>query len=281
MWTKIIAEVGCNHQGNLGLAKKMIHAAAECGVDYVKFQKRTPGLMGAERFNKPYDNPHSFGATYGEHRLALEFDTKGHETLWNWCRMAGVKYAVSVWDKDAYDAVKHIPMDFLKIPSAHNEDWDLLKYVANNWGKEVHVSAGMIDYPLNTVVPKWKELFGDKLVVYACTSTYPSPAGEVKLLDIRNISRCGAAVGFSGHHNGIALDIAAFALGAQYIERHFTLDRTMKGTDHAASLEPQGMQKLVRDIKAVNEAWDGRTKMQDGEVEIAKKLKVVTEDTHA
>lgn len=284
MSAKVIAEIGANHGGSMATAKAMMRRAQLCGAHYAKFQKRTPEKMPHERFTAPYDNPHSFGKTYGEHRMALEFSKRQHEELWNYGRQIGIPYITSVWDTQAFDDVKHLPMEWVKIPSACNEDWELLEHVAKNWKRPVHISNGMVDNSKDDAAYYgWKELFGRRLVVYACTSTYPSPMSEVKLGDIAEwkgeaeIAGEKIQIGFSGHHNGIALDIAAYVLGAEYIERHFTLDRTSKGTDHAASLGPEGLTKLCRDLAAVDSAMGCREGMQPGEVEIAAKLKVKKE----
>lgn len=288
MSAKVIAEIGCNHGGSMATAKAMMRRAQFCGAHYAKFQKRTPKLMPKDRYDAPYDNPHSFGNTYGEHREFLEFSAKQHEELWNYGRQIGIPYLTSVWDIQAFDDIRHIPQDWLKIPSACNEDWELLEHVAKNWKRPIHISNGLLEDGCWDVFDQWCELFGNRLVAYACTSTYPSPMHEVKLGDIGIIKnrrklaemKPNRQAGFSGHHNGIALDIAALVLGAEYIERHFTLDRTSKGTDHAASLGPDGLTKLCRDLAAVDAAMGSRDGMQPGEVEIAAKLKVKKERVH-
>ena len=272
MRAKVIAEIGCNHGGQMSVAKAMMRRALQCGADYAKFQRRTPELRKDEWEKVPYQNPHSFGENYYEHRKALEFSAKQHEELWNYGRQIGIPYLTSVWDIPAFDSVRHLPMDWLKIPSACNEDLELLEHVAERWRRQVHISNGMTTD--RSIESKWYELFGNDLVIYTCTSTYPSPMRDVKLGDIPRIKKDEVGVGFSGHHNGIALDIAAQVLGAQYIERHFTLDRTAKGTDHAASLGPEGLTKLVRDLEAVDQAMGCREGLQPGEAEVAMKLKV-------
>ena len=266
MRARVIAEIGCNHAGQMAAAKAMMRRALQCGADYAKFQKRTPELRKEEWEKVPYVNPHSFGENYYEHRKALEFSAKQHEELWNYGRQIGIPYLTSVWDIPAFDAVRHLPMDWVKVPSACNEDWDLLEHIAREWKRPVHISNGMLD---RRDILEWRTLFGDRLVVYSCTSTYPCPMKDVKLGDIDTSS----VQGFSGHHNGIALDIAAQCLGAQFIERHFTLDRTAKGTDHAASLGPEGLTKLVRDLEAVDQAMGCREGLAPGEAEMALKLK--------
>lgn len=269
--TRVSAEAGCNHQGDIRTAKKMIRAAADAGCSVVKFQKRTPFLMSQAHKDKPYDNPHSFGKTYGEHRQALEFNSQQHAELWNQCRMEGIEYAVSVWDEQAFLDVKHLSAPFIKIPSARNEDMDLLRVVADGWKGEVHVSNGMADPGIEK---EWKTLFGDRLVVYVATSSYPCRFSDVCLKDIIRLKEAGYRVGLSGHHQGIAIDVAAAALGVEWVERHFTLDRCMRGTDHAASLEKDGITKLVRDIDALKSAWNVRHGVLPCEVETRAKLKV-------
>jgi sialic acid synthase len=268
--TRVSAEAGANHQGDMKTAKKMIRAAAEAGCSVVKFQKRTPFIMPPEKKDKPYDNPHSFGKTYGEHRAFLEFNSQQHAELWNQCRMEGIEYATSVWDTQAFQDVKHLSAPFIKIPSARNEDMDLLAAVASDWRGEVHVSNGMAEPGIEK---EWRALFGDRLVVYVATSSYPCRFSDVNLRDILRLKGEGFRVGLSGHHLGIAIDVAAAALGVEWIERHFTLDRTMKGTDHAASLEKDGISKLVRDIDALKSAWNERRGVLPCEVETKAKLK--------
>lgn len=269
--TRVSAEVGCNHQGELKIARKMIRAAKDAGCSVVKFQKRTVALMSEAAKSKPYDNPHSFGKTYGEHRAVLEFSPTQHTELWNYCRMEGIEYATSVWDEQAFLDVKHLSAPFIKIPSARNEDLDLLRAVADGWKGEVHLSNGMCDPDMEK---EWRALFGERLVVYVATSSYPCRFSDVCLKDIVRLKDAGFRVGLSGHHMGIALDIAAATLGVEWIERHFTLDRTSKGTDHAASLEPSGMTKLVRDIDALKSAWNERHGVLACEMETKAKLKV-------
>ena len=269
--TRISAEIGCNHQGDLKLAKRMIRSLADAGASVAKFQKRTPFLMSAAAKDKPYDNPHSFGATYGEHRQYLEFTGGQHADLWNYCRMLGIEYATSVWDEQAFQDVKHLNAPFIKIPSARNEDFDLLRAVADGWKGEVHLSNGMCDPSIES---EWKTLFGSRLVVYVATSSYPCRFSDVCLKDIVRLKDAGFRVGLSGHHSGIALDVAAAVLGVEWVERHFTLDRCMKGTDHAASLEPSGITKLVRDIDALKASWNVRHGVLPCEIETKAKLKV-------
>lgn len=266
----VSAEVGCNHNGDLRTAKRMIRAAREAGAYIVKFQKRHPELREDWK-TKPYSSPHSYGTTYLEHRQALEFTAEQHADLWNYCRSEGIIYTTSVWDIPSFNDVKNLSSAFIKIPSACNEDWDLLQSVSDGWKAEVHISNGMAS---PGVEDRWRELFGDRLTVYVATSSYPCRFEDVNLADIPALRERGFRVGLSGHHLGIALDIAAVTLGAEVVERHFTLDRTQKGNDHAASLEPDGLRKLVRDIEAVGKAWNRRQGVLPSELETMEKLKV-------
>lgn len=259
----LIAEIGCNHGGDLGVAKKMVGVAAQfCEVAAVKFQKRESSvLLSKEEYNAPHPNPgNSFGSTYGEHREFLEFDVAQHGELKIAAEAAGVVYSTSVWDVPSADAMIKLDPAFLKVPSASNLNTDLLKILALEYQGDLHVSLGMTtraeEEHLIESIAGWGA--AERLVIYACTSGYPVPFEDLCLREIERLvdsyGHMVKGIGFSGHHLGIAADVAALALGATYFERHFTLDRTSKGTDHAASLEPDGLRKLNRDLKAVSKA---------------------------
>ncbi len=280
---RVIAEIGCNHMGRMDIAREMVKHAKLCGAYAVKFQKRCmPDLFTAEEYNAPHPNPtHSFGDSYGEHRDALEFTIEQHRELKALCDEQKIVYSTSVWDVTSAREVIGLQPEFIKVPSAHNNNRALLEVLAHGYSGDVHVSTGM---SLPEEVDALVDLFDqdgsarDRLVLYSCTSGYPVPHHEVTLLDIRNLKeKYGSrvkAIGFSGHHLGIALDVVAFSLGASWIERHFTLDRTWKGTDQSASIEPQGLRRLVRDIEAVALAWrDKPGTMADIERVQRKKLK--------
>ena len=259
----VIAEVGCNHGGDLAVAKKMINVAAQfCEVDAVKFQKRDPhALLTPEQYAAPHPNPmHAFGDTYGDHREFLEFDVEQHEVLMQVCRDAGVAYSTSAWDVFSARAMIELDPPFLKVPSATNLNSELLKILCLDYGGDIHLSLGMTTLAEEDEIVSLVDGCGaaGRLVLYACTSGYPVPFADVALREIERLQasygRVVKAIGFSGHHLGIAVDVAALALGASYFERHFTLDRTSKGTDHAASLEPDGMRRLARDLRNVTMA---------------------------
>ena len=260
---RIVAEIGCNHKGSMDIAKEMIKVAATyCNVDVVKFKKRcNKELLSIEEYNAPHPVPeNSYGSTYGEHREFLEFDLDQHKQLQKWCNEFGIEYSTSVWDLTSAKEIVQLNSNFIKIPSACNLNEQLLQYLCENYKGEIHLSFGMTTKEEEEKIISFfeKEKRNQDLVIYNCTSGYPVPFEDICLLELtrmRNLySNRVKAIGFSGHHLGIAIDSAAVALGAEWIERHYTLDRTWKGTDHAASLEPDGVRKLVRDCKAVAKA---------------------------
>ena len=259
----VIAEIGCNHKGDLAIAKEMINMAKFfCKADAVKFQKRNNiELLSAEQYQQPHPNPeNAYGNTYGAHREFLEFSILQHQELKVYCDQIGMVYSSSVWDLTSAKEIASLHPLFIKIPSACNNNFDLLHWLCENYKGEIHISTGMttkeeIENLVNFFIQKKRN---QDLVLYNCTSGYPVPFEDVSLLDIHILTdKYGnkvKGIGFSGHHLGIAVDIAAYTLGATIIERHYTLDRTWKGTDHAASLEPMGLRKLTRDLNAVHKA---------------------------
>lgn len=259
----IIAEVGCNHMGQMEIAHDFIKTAAHfCKVNAIKFQKRCPKeLLTPEQYNAPHPNPmNSYGDTYGEHREFLEFTISQHAQLKEWCDEAGIIYASSVWDLTSAKEIIGLEPQFIKIPSACNTNFEMIQWICDNYQGEIHLSLGMTTREEEEDIVNLFENNGraKDLILYNCTSGYPVPFSNVCLLEIvrmkKQYEERVKAIGFSGHHLGIAVDDAAYTLGASYIERHYTLDRTWKGTDHAASLEPDGIRKLVRNLNAVCEA---------------------------
>lgn len=260
----LIAEIGCNHRGDVQTAKEMIVVAKTCGAKFAKFQKRNPiECLTPEKYSSIYDNPNSYGRTYGEHREFLEFDVETHGELKAYAEEHGIDYTTSVWDMTSAREIAGLNPKLIKIPSATNNHLELIHYLHDEYEGEVHISTGMSTHlEMDAMV----EIFSDcpnRLVLYSCTSGYPVPPQDVCLLEIQRLqerySGSVKEVGFSGHHNGIAIDVAAYLLGARIIERHFTLDRTWKGTDHAASLEPQGLGKLCRDLENICKAFTHKT----------------------
>ena len=240
------------------LQKILIKIAANCDVDVVKFQKRnSKELLSQEQYKAPHPNPiHSYGQTYGEHREFLEFNLQQHKDLKDYSESLGLIYSTSVWDVTSANEIISLKPKLIKVPSACNNNFEMLKILRDDYSGDIHISFGMTTQSEeNQIVSFFEEKNQSKrLVLYACTSGYPVPFEDVCMLEIirimKKFEKKVKAIGFSGHHLGIAIDIAAFTLGASWIERHFTLDRTWKGTDHAASLEPTGLRKLTRDLKA-------------------------------
>ncbi|MDM8161997.1 N-acetylneuraminate synthase family protein [Labilibaculum sp. K2S] len=260
---KVIAEIGCNHKGDMEIAKELIKVAKIfCNADVVKFQKRhNKELLTEEQYNAPHPNPaNSYGDTYGAHREYLEFSLDQNRELKEYCEELGIVYSTSTWDLTSAKEIASLNPKLIKIPSACNNNYEMLGWLCENYTGEIHVSTGMTrkDEIEDLICFFEKKGRNQDVVLYACISGYPVPFEDVCLLEISRLKENYASrvkeIGFSGHHLGIAVDVAAFTLGATWIERHYTLDRTWKGTDHAASLEPAGVRKLVRDLKAVQKA---------------------------
>ena len=278
----LIAEIGCNHMGDLVTAKELILLAKNNGANAAKFQKRNnKKLLTEEQYNAPHPNPqNSYGDTYGAHREFLEFSLNQHSELKNYCNSIDVEYSTSVWDTVSAEEIISLNPKMIKVPSACNNNLDLLELLRDKYDGEIHISLGM------TTKEEEKRIFqilGNKemknrLVIYSCTSGYPVPFNQVCLLEILRLKDeyedKVESIAFSGHHLGISVDISAYTLGASVIERHFTKDRTWKGTDHAASLEPNGLHKLSRDLEAVHQSLKLKEKeILEIEVETRSKLK--------
>jgi len=230
--------------------------AKGAGATYAKFQKRdVKATLGTPEYDRPHPVPYNaYGTSYGAHREYLEFDQDQHAELKAYCESIGMQYATSVWDiTSAHEIIALMP-DYIKIPSACNTNHELLETLVNDYPGGIHVSTGMTTRAEEEQLLKILSPAASRVVFYACTSGYPVPFEDASILEISRLreayGKVIAAVGFSGHHLGIAIDIAAYTLGAQWIERHFTKDRTWKGTDHAASLEPGGLGKLIRNLDA-------------------------------
>lgn len=260
---KIIAEIGCNHKGDMNIARELILTAATyCKADVAKFQKRcNTELLTQGEYDAPHPNPaNSYGPTYGAHREFLEFTLDQHRQLQEWCNEFGIEYSTSVWDVTSAKEIATLQPKLIKVPSACNLNKPMLQYLCDNFGGEIHLSFGMTSKEEEEGIVDFFERNNraKDVVLYSCTSGYPVPFEDICLLELTRMRQAYGdrvkAIGFSGHHLGIAVDAAAVALGAEWIERHYTLDRTWKGTDHAASLEPDGVRKLCRDCRAVAKA---------------------------
>lgn len=279
----VVAEIGCNHMGDFNIAKQMIEIASNfCNTDIIKFQKRTPSeVLTPEEYNTPHPVPlNSFGETYGQHREFLEFTVDQHKELMEECKKYGKVYSCSVWDLTSAKEICSISPEIIKIPSACSNHFKLLDYIFDNFTGEIHLSLGMTTAKERKEIVDYFQKKGKNkdLVLYHCISGYPVSFEDICLLEIEKLKKqykdVVKDIGFSGHHLGIAIDVAAYALGARYVERHFTLDRTWKGTDHAASLEPDGLRKLVRNLFATYTSLKYKNKdLLDVELEQKKKLK--------
>ena len=268
---KVIAEIGCNHKGDMDIARALIRTAArQCNADIAKFQKRhNRELLSPEDFARPHPVPgNAYGDTYGAHREFLEFDADQHRDLMAACEAEGIVYSTSVWDLTSAREMAALNPKLLKIPSATNQHFAMQGYLCEHFAGEIHVSTGMSTGTEIRDLVAFYEARGraQDLVIYSCTSGYPVGFRDICLFEIARLMDLYGdrvkGVGFSGHHLGIAADIAALAVGRMkqaegrgvfsHIERHFTLDRTWKGTDHAASLEPDGLRRLCRDVHNVD-----------------------------
>jgi sialic acid synthase len=257
----LVAEIGCNHMGDMKIAKLLIDQAKQSGADYVKFQKRDNKILFSK---KEYRSKHpiprnSFGKTYGEHRDYLEFNISQHKKIISYCKRKKIKYSCSVWDINSAKIMSNISKDYIKIPSATNLNYQVLDYLSNNYKGDIHISTGMTSSnELDQIINFLDERRALKrTILYSCTSSYPADIKDIKLLDILNLKQKYGkylkAIGFSGHHRGLSVDNAAIPLGANWFERHFTFDRTAKGTDHAASLEVEGLKKLRGRLDETNQ----------------------------
>jgi N-acetylneuraminate synthase/sialic acid synthase len=271
----VVAEIGANHQGDLDTAKKMIQAAAVAGANAVKFQKRdNRALFTAEAYNAPYESENAFGHTYGEHREALEFGLDDYRELIAESQAQGIEFFATPWDFPSVDFLEELNVPAYKVASCDLTNTPLLRYIAS-MGRPTIISTGggtleAVDRAVEVVRNE-----GAPLSVMQCTSGYPPLFGELNLNVISTFRERypEVTIGYSGHDSGIAMGLVAYVLGARIIEKHFTLNRAMKGTDHAFSLEPDGLRKMVRDLARAHEAvGDGIKRSYESEAAPLKKL---------
>ena len=258
---KIICEIGGNHKGQFELAKEMVKIASNfCDVDVIKFQKRNNReLLSEDEFNKPHPNPeHSYGETYGAHRENLEFNIDQHKELKKYCESFNKIYSSSVWDITSANEIASLNPSIIKIPSAMNLNFPLLSHICKIYNGEIHLSLGMT---FEKEIAKIIDFFENKnklnnLVIYYCKSSYPAYEEKLNLNQISKLKSLYGdkikSIGFSGHHPGISIDVAAYTVGAEYFERHFTLSKDFEGPDHILSSEPNEMKKLVDFAKSSN-----------------------------
>lgn len=272
--TEFIAELGHNHQGDIGTALKMIVEAAKSGATAVKLQKRDNRHLYTKTFyDAPYNSENAFGPTYGEHREALEFGKYEHRLLKVQAEDLGLKYYCTAFDFESVDLLTEVGVDGLKFASGSITNTPLLEYGART-GLPMYVSTGAcsLEDVQRTVqaILKWTETF----TLFHCTAVYPCPA---ELLDLGVIATYRhlfpeLTIGWSSHFNGISPFPVAYALGARAFEAHFTLDRSMRGTDHALSLEPQGFARMVRDVKRIETALGAEKILHDEEIPAQAKM---------
>jgi len=271
----VIAEIGHNHQGELEKAKQMFHAARDCGVNAVKLQKRNNRtLFTRELLDAPYNTENGFGETYGKHREALEFGKEEYLELKRYAAELGLDFFATAFDFQSVDFLAELEMPAFKIASGDLKNTPLLKYTAQ-FGKPMLVSTGGgtledVQRAYDAIMP-----LNPHLCLMQCTANYPA---EPQDLNLRVISTYREhfpqlVIGFSDHHNGIAMSLVGYMLGARVVEKHFTINRAWKGTDQAFSLEPIGMQKLVRDLKRARVAMgDGIKRPLECEVKPLHKM---------
>ena len=251
----IIAEVGVNHNGRLDLAKRLVDSAAEAGVNAVKFQKRNiKDILIAEALERPYLKPTSLGATYGEHRQRLELSEEAYWQLKAHCEDREVTFLASAWDKKSAGFLEELGVPAYKVASADVTNLPLVEHIARK-EKPMIISTGMSDMEEIGDAVAVVRRYHNQVILLQCTSTYPCDNDQVNLRVMETLRvEFDALVGYSGHERGLAPSEAAAALGAVVLERHFTLDRTMSGPDHAASLEPRGLSLLVRNVRNIEAA---------------------------
>ena len=272
--TYVIAEIGINHNGDIEIAEKMIRAAKEAGVDAVKFQKRTPLLcVPPEERSKMRETPWGY-ITYLEYREHVEFGQKEYARIDALCKELGIDWFASVWDEEAIDFLEQFDPIAYKVPSASLTDTGLIDKL-NSTGRPIILSTGMST--MEQIRESVAHFDMNKLALTHATSAYPCDPSELNLRMVETLTKeFDCPVGYSGHEVGLIPSVVAVGLGASIVERHFTLDRSMWGTDQSASVEPGGMERLVKYIRVTEQALgDGVKKVYDSELPSLKKLRRV------
>ena len=274
MKTYIIAEIGINHNGSLKIAKRLIDMAALSGCDAVKFQKRNPDVCVPEHQKSvPRETP--WGTmTYLDYKYRMEFGKEEYDIIDEYCKMKEIAWSASPWDMDSLDFLIQYDIPFIKMPSAMLTHEELMRASART-GKKVIFSTGMSTLEEIDKTVGWLREEDCEFALLHCNSTYPAPLEELNLQCIKTLrDRYDCEVGYSGHEFRLGTTVSSVYLGATIVERHITLDRTMWGSDHLASIEPQGLIKLVKGIRELEIALgDGVKKLYDGEMPARKKLR--------
>ena len=276
--THIIAEIGINHNGDLNIAKKLIDVAVLSGCDSVKFQKRNPDVCVPEHQKTVMRDTPWGKMTYLEYKYKVEFGKDEYNEIDRYCKEKGIDWSASPWDMDSLEFLNKYDIPYIKIPSAMLTNDELLKG-AKLTGKKVILSTGMsteeeIDHAVS-ILEESDNGVNKNYALLHCNSQYPAPLDELNLSAVRTLKfKYDCEVGYSGHEFRLGTSVAAVYLGSTIIERHITLDRTMWGTDHLSSVEPQGLIKLVKGIRELEISFgDGKLGCSPGELEIAKKLR--------
>jgi N-acetylneuraminate synthase len=279
--TYIIGEIGINHQGDLSIAKRLIDIAAAAGCDAVKFQKRNPDVAVPEAQKSKPRRWQGVDMTYLEYKYKVEFGKEEYDEIDRYCKQQGIAWSASPWDMDSVEFLQQYNLPFIKLPSASLTDDELLAACVERFPKVIF-STGMsteeeIDHAVDTLrTAQVKYNKKDPIGLLHCNSTYPAPINELNLSAIQTLADKypDFEIGYSGHEFRLGTSVAAIYLGASIIERHITLDRTMEGSDHMASVEPQGLFKLVSGIRELEQAYgDGKIVVTESEKPVREKLR--------
>jgi len=274
--TYIIAEIGINHNGSLDIAKKLIDVAAVAGCNAVKFQKRNPDVCVPEHQKEVIRETPWGKMTYIDYKHRVEFGKKEYDEIDSYCREKGIEWSASPWDMDSLKFLKQYDLPFIKIPSAMITNESLMR-ASTHTGARIIFSTGMSTLDEIDEAVRWIREEDDKsqFALLHCNSTYPAPLEDLNLKCIQTLrDRYNCEVGYSGHEFRLGTTVAAVYLGASILERHITLDRTMWGSDHLASVEPQGLIKLVRGVRELEQAYgDGIKRVTEAEKKSRKKLR--------
>tara|TARA_R100000008_G_C3546605_1_gene147924 strand:- start:111 stop:944 length:834 start_codon:yes stop_codon:yes gene_type:complete len=275
MAVHIIAEIGINHNGDLDIAKRLIDIASASGCDSVKFQKRNPDVCVPEHQKGVMRDTPWGQMTYIDYKHRVEFGKEEYDEIDQYCKDRNIQWSASPWDLDSLNFLMQYDLPYIKIPSAHLTNDELLK-ACRDTGKKIILSTGMstmeeIDQAVGILA--WPP--STDFALLHCNSSSPAPLEELNLACVQTLKeRYECEVGYSGHEFRIGTTVATVLLGATYIERHITLDRTMWGSDHLASVEPQGLFKLVSGVREIEKALgDGEIGVTEGEKAVRKKLR--------
>jgi N-acetylneuraminate synthase len=274
MSTYIIAEIGINHNGSLETAKKLIDIAAVSGCDAVKFQKRNPDVCVPEHQKHIMRDTPWGRMTYLQYKYRVEFGQAEYDEIDAYCRDKGIAWSASPWDMDSLKFLSQYDLPFIKVPSAMITNEELMRGCART-GMKVIFSSGMSTLDETDQAVEWMREENSEFALLHCNSTYPAPLEDLNLRCIQTLrDRYDCEVGYSGHEFRLGTTVASVYLGATILERHITLDRTMWGSDHLASVEPQGLIKLVKGVRELEVALgDGIKRVTDGELPVRKKLR--------